>query len=168
MKKAWPNAEVYAIDVCSPLLRYANARADSLATSIHFSQQNAEDLDFEDQSFDLIVSTMFLHEVPQAEMNRIARETYRLLKPHGLMLHNEQPQYHGQPPEEQFLREWDTWYNNEPMRCGFRDMNLAAWVEKAGFDKTKLITKMAPGAMLTNAGIKLTNDGLWLMIASQK
>ncbi|WP_457825662.1 methyltransferase domain-containing protein, partial [Staphylococcus aureus] len=38
---AWPEAEVHAIDVGAPVLRYAHARAESLGKTVHFSQQNA-------------------------------------------------------------------------------------------------------------------------------
>ena len=39
--------------VGAPLLRYAHARAEMLGRKVHYSQQNAESLDFADGSFDL-------------------------------------------------------------------------------------------------------------------
>ena len=42
----YPHAEVHAIDVAAPLLRYAHARAESVGRAVHFSQQNAERTDF--------------------------------------------------------------------------------------------------------------------------
>ncbi|NQV81538.1 MAG: class I SAM-dependent methyltransferase, partial [Alphaproteobacteria bacterium] len=119
----FPKAEVHAIDACAPLLRFAKARADSLGVGVQFSQQNAEATDFPDNYFDVVTSAMFLHEVPQKSMQHVVKEIHRVLKPGGVMLHAEQPQYHGQPADEQFLREWDTRFNNEPFRCAFRDMD---------------------------------------------
>ncbi|MCL6753034.1 methyltransferase domain-containing protein [Nostoc sp. CCCryo 231-06] len=49
----FPDAEVHAIDVGAPMLRYAHARAESLGKRVHFSQQNAEQTNFPDESFDL-------------------------------------------------------------------------------------------------------------------
>ena len=39
---AYPEAEMHAIDVAAPMLRYAHARASSMGSAVHFSQQNAE------------------------------------------------------------------------------------------------------------------------------
>ena len=61
---SYPNAEVHAIDIGAPLLRYAHARAEALGKKVHFSQQNAEHTHFPDGSFDLIVSHIFPHEIP--------------------------------------------------------------------------------------------------------
>ena len=52
----YPAAEVHAIDVAAPMLRYAHARASAMGSAVHFSQQNAEHTQFEDESFDLVVS----------------------------------------------------------------------------------------------------------------
>ena len=56
---AYPEAEIFAIDVGAPVLRYAHARAEALGKRVHFSQQNAEQTNFEEGSFDLIVSHIF-------------------------------------------------------------------------------------------------------------
>lgn len=39
--EAWPDAELHAIDVAAPMLRYAHARAEAKGAKVHFSQQNA-------------------------------------------------------------------------------------------------------------------------------
>ena len=111
---AYPDADVCAIDVGAPVLRYAHARAEALGKRVHFSQQNAEHTDFADASFDLIVSHILLHETSSAAIRRVMRECHRLLKPGGLMLHQEVPQYEGMPPYEAFILDWDTYNNNEP------------------------------------------------------
>ena len=36
----FPKAEVHAIDVAAPMLRYAHTRASSMGNAVHFSQQN--------------------------------------------------------------------------------------------------------------------------------
>jgi SAM-dependent methyltransferase len=67
----FPGAELHAIDVAAPCLRYALARARSQGRAIYFHQMNAEALDFPDASFDLVFSSMFLHEVPRAGIARV-------------------------------------------------------------------------------------------------
>lgn len=48
-------------------------------------------------------------------MFKIGEEIFRMLKPNGLSLHIEQPQYSDKMPlSEQFIRDWDAFNNNEP------------------------------------------------------
>ena len=69
---------------------------------------NAEDTDFESESFDWIQTTMFLHESSMKVTFRIGKEIFRILKPNGYSLHIEQPQYSDKMPLfEQFIRDWD-------------------------------------------------------------
>ncbi|MHC5824630.1 MAG: class I SAM-dependent methyltransferase, partial [Nostoc sp.] len=90
----FPDAEVHAIDVGAPMLRYAHARGESLGKRVHFSQQNAEQTNFPDESFDLVVSHILLHEIPPPAVRKVMQESYRLLAPGGMMLHLEAPLYH--------------------------------------------------------------------------
>ena len=110
----YPEAEVYAIEIGAPMLRYAHARAEVLGKPVHFSQQNAEHTNFADGSFDLIVSHILLHETSSTAIRNIIRECYRLLRPGGMMFHVEVPQYHGMDPYDSFILDWDTYNNNEP------------------------------------------------------
>ena len=83
---AFPEAEIQAIDVAAPCLRYAHARAEALGAAIHFSQHNAEKTDFADSSFDLIVSHIFFHETSRTAVDNILAECHRLLKPGGFFV----------------------------------------------------------------------------------
>ncbi|HJM22772.1 MAG TPA: class I SAM-dependent methyltransferase, partial [Acidimicrobiales bacterium] len=93
--QAFPTAEVYAIDLGAPVLRYGHARAEALGESVHFSQQNCEETDFPDEKFDLIVSHIVLHELPPEALRRTFAECHRLLKSGGLMVHADFPGYEG-------------------------------------------------------------------------
>ncbi|MBK6597301.1 MAG: class I SAM-dependent methyltransferase [Proteobacteria bacterium] len=75
--QTFPNAEAHGIDVGAGLLRYAHARAAHLGVPVHFSQQSAEQTDFEDASFDLIFSCAMLHETSTKAVPRIFAECYR-------------------------------------------------------------------------------------------
>ncbi|GIU11750.1 class I SAM-dependent methyltransferase [Shewanella glacialipiscicola] len=136
LAQAFPDAEVIAIDVATPCLRYAHARAKSLGVdNIRFVQANAESLpQYADESFDLITSAMFWHEASHQMLPKALKTVQRLLKPEGLTIHLEQPQYHGKSVFEQFMRDWDTYYNNEPYWGPMHDLDLAEQLDKAGFD----------------------------------
>jgi SAM-dependent methyltransferase len=129
---------VIAIDTAAPVLRYGHARAQSLgARNIHFMQMNGEDLSaFPDNYFDWVQTTMFLHELSARSMPRLLAEACRVLKPGGLILHVEQPQYGPDMPlYEQFIRDWDAFNNNEPFWSAMHGVELEDVMEEAGFDR---------------------------------
>jgi ubiquinone/menaquinone biosynthesis C-methylase UbiE len=140
--EAFPDAEVVAADQAGPMLRYGLARAKSLGVNnVSFVQADVTDLSqFEDNSFDWIQTTMFLHETSHSAMQKIFRETHRLLRPGGIVLHVEQPQYaKDMPLFEQAMRDWDAFYNNEPFWTRMHEIDLDAWMQEAGFAKNTLI-----------------------------
>ena len=140
--QAFPDREIVAIDVGAPVLRYAHARAKSMGVSnITFRQANAESLDYEDGSFDLIITSMFLHETSAKALPKIVGETHRLLAEGGRVLHIEQPAYSDDMPIfEQFMRDWDTYNNNEPFWGAMHDLDMFDEMEDAGFDRDKMQT----------------------------
>lgn len=136
LAEAFPTAEIVAVDAGAPMLRYGLARAKTMGIdNITFLQGDVSDLSqFEDESFDWIQSTMFLHETSYKSMPKIFAETKRLLKPGGVVLHVEQPQYTADMSLfEQAMRDWDAFYNNEPFWTKMHEIDLDAWMEKAGF-----------------------------------
>lgn len=140
--QAWPDARMTVVDLGEPVLRYGLARAKSLGVdNIRFVQASGEDLSrFPDASFDWIQTTMFLHELSTVALANIFRETRRLLRPGGIVLHVEQPQYTPEMPLfEQAMRDWDAYYNNEPFWSRMHEMDLDQSMVDAGFDRDKLI-----------------------------
>ena len=135
--KIFPNAEIHGIDVASPCLRYAHARANALGVTAHFSQQNAEQTNFENETFDLITSCLLLHETSHSAIPKIINETYRLLKPGGWMMHLDVYPFHRQAiePLYDFLKDWEIFNNNENFSGALRNMNLQQIFEDAGFNK---------------------------------
>lgn len=141
---AFPDAEVVGIEAAAPLLRFAHARAQSMgATNITFVQANAEAVPEPDASFDFVLTTMFLHETSNTAIRRVLRESRRLLCAGGLSIHLEQPQYPGMPPFEQFMRDWDAYFNNEPFWSGMHDMDMDALLVEAGFAPDRLFVGKA-------------------------
>ncbi|MBB5687706.1 class I SAM-dependent methyltransferase [Sphingobium boeckii] len=139
---AYPEAHMTVADLGAPVLRYGLARAKSLGVdNISFVQASGEDLSiFPDASFDWIQTTMFLHELSNSALDNIMRETRRLLKPGGIVLHVEQPQFTPDMPLfEQVMRDWDAFYNNEPFWSRMHELDLDQHMVDAGFDREKLI-----------------------------
>jgi SAM-dependent methyltransferase len=131
--EVFPDAEAHGIDVGAPLLRYAHARAESLGVRVHYSQQNAESTNYPDNFFDIVCSSFFLHEHSIAVSRRIFKETLRILKPGGVMVHMELPPDSETDPYYSFYLNWDAYYNNEPHYAAFRALDLRREVTGAGF-----------------------------------
>jgi ubiquinone/menaquinone biosynthesis C-methylase UbiE len=134
LARAFPDAQVVAVDLAAPMLRYGHARAVGMGIdNIQFQQANAEGLPFEAQSFDFIYSTMFLHETSHAALRNILGEASRLLAEGGIQIHLEQPPYRGMTLFEQFMRDWDCHYNNEPFWSALHETHLPSLLRERGF-----------------------------------
>ncbi|MDZ8189749.1 MAG: methyltransferase domain-containing protein [Nostoc sp. ChiSLP02] len=165
---AYPDAEVYAIDIGAAMLRYGHARAESLGKRVHFSQQNAERTNFSDESFDLVVSHILLHEIPPPAIRKVMQECYRLLAPGGMMLHVEAPLYRHMDPYTQFVFDWETANNNEPFWSAVRDLDLVALATEAGFAPDKTFEKFVPNGAWKAQGDKSKSFGTWFVVAATK
>ena len=173
---AWPGAEVHAIDVAAPMLRYAHARAESKGKAVHFSQQNAEKTDFEDGSFDLVVSHILMHETSDKAVKNVMAECNRLLAPGGLMAHAETPPYEGMEPFDAFMLDWDSTNNNEPFWRRSHELDLPKLTRDAGFDADKMFSVMAPSAYQiadaersgTFQGGDFGGGGVWFIYGCEK
>jgi SAM-dependent methyltransferase len=133
---AFPGAELHAIDVAAPVLRYAHARAESLDLPVHFSQQDGTATEFADGHFDLVVSHITLHETSRVALPLLLGECRRLLRPGGLMLHLEIPR--GQTPIEQFMHDWESYNNNESFSRFMTDLDLCAVAAEGGWQAGEL------------------------------
>lgn len=149
--QVYPDAEVIAIDAGAPFLRYGAARANALGVkNVKFIQADAENMsEFEDGKFDWVQTTMFLHETGGKAIHKIFSEIGRVLARGGLNLHIEQPQY---TPDmsyyEQFMRDWDAYYNAEPFWGHMHDLQPGDLMLEAGVSKENFM----------QVGVKAIND----------
>lgn len=139
LARAYPDAEVIAVDLAAPMLRYGHARAAGMQVpNLTFMQANAEQLPFAAGHFDFIYSTMFLHETSHQALRGILREVSRLLAPGGVHVHLEQPPYQGMDEFEKFLRDWDCYHNNEPFWTTIHDTRLPELLPQLGFSGDRI------------------------------
>ncbi|MFK8014782.1 MAG: methyltransferase domain-containing protein [Gammaproteobacteria bacterium] len=143
-KQTYPDAEVHGVDVAASCVRYAHARAQAMGVTVHFHQAKAEMLNFDDNSADIVFSSMFLHELPKDAIDAYMREARRILKPGGVMLNMELPPNENLGPYDAFYLDWDCYYNNEPFYKGFRDQSYRALCLDAGFDADTFFEAVMP------------------------
>jgi ubiquinone/menaquinone biosynthesis C-methylase UbiE len=85
LKRAFPDAEVTGLDLAVPCLRKARDRANAMGLAITFRQGDCQDTGLPSGSFDLVTSTMLIHEIPRPALAATLRESARLLAPGGLV-----------------------------------------------------------------------------------
>ena len=163
---AFPEAEIWGIDVGAALLRYGSARAKALGQTVYFAQQNAEHTAFADQSFDLVVSHILLHEIPGVARKRVFAESYRLLKPGGLMVHLESKLFLSPPSlAARYFRDTEVWVNSEPYLGSSRVEDFPAYAEAAGFNPENFQMNYVPGYY----GVKKGNSNAgWVVFCGEK
>ena len=126
------------------LVRYAASRARSFGLPVRFMQMNATSLAFPDQSFDLVFSSMFLHELPLKDIRAFFREAYRVLKPGGLFLNMELPPNDRMQPYDRFYLDWDSYYNKEPWYKPFRDQDYRQLCSPPGLQPSAISRPSCP------------------------
>jgi 2-polyprenyl-3-methyl-5-hydroxy-6-metoxy-1,4-benzoquinol methylase len=145
---AYPDAEIFAIDLAAPMLRYAHGRAESLGKKVHFLQANVAETRFKANTFDLIVSTIMLHEMPQKVSRQVIAECHRLLAPGGVMVHNDMVGWPTDPFQE-FMAEWNALHNNEVFERGSGTLDFAAACVAAGFSEASVFLEPVSAAYMS-------------------
>jgi len=140
---AFPDAEIHALDLSAPSLRYGFARAESLGYGIHWRQGNAECTSYAAESFDLVVSHILLHETSVRALGNIFKEAHRLLKPGGVMLHVEVP-VRRKSAFDQAMVNWDAKYNAEPFWSVLAELDVSAAAAAAGFAPGDVFEAVVP------------------------
>lgn len=147
-KQAYPDAEVIAIDAAPGPLAYGSARAKMQGQEVAFQQMCADDLQFEDESFDVVWSSMFLHELSKKQRAKVFEEAYRVLKPGGLVIHMELPPNEQMGAFDGFYLDWDSYYNNEPYYKGYRDEVPRDLCTRAGFGEADFFDFVVPSVSI--------------------
>lgn len=170
---AYPEAEIHGVEPGAPVLRYAHARAEHLGKTVHYSQQNAEHTDFEDEHFDIVLSAVMLHETSGTALRNIFKECHRLLKPGGLMAHLEVPvRYKDLSLCDQVLRDWQTYYNDEPFWGQACSADLVGLALESGFSSADEGYQPQPKERgVRTSGFTKTpnqNPGWWYIMSALK
>jgi ubiquinone/menaquinone biosynthesis C-methylase UbiE len=123
----FPNAKIDAVDLSAPCLKVAALDA----RNVRFRQMNAAETDYPDRYFDLVTSTMFLHEMPPPMIEKTLAEAARVLQPGGKMVHLDF--YHIRDPFQRFIHYTHGRRNNEPFMEPLAEMDLQGTLERLGF-----------------------------------
>ena len=131
LARRFADAQIDAIDLSAPLLRYAHARAVDLGAAVHFRQADATAVEAPDGAYDIVHAMILFHELPAATAATVVDEAWRLLRPGGHFVVVDFPH---QPPDRQAtVLGYDRWcdavYNGEPFAYDFVFGNFASVLE---------------------------------------
>jgi SAM-dependent methyltransferase len=156
LKQRFPTAEVWAIDVGGPMVRFAHMRAADLGVEVHFAQRLAEDSKFPDNHFDIVTNNIMFHEVTQQGARDILKESLRVLRPGGV--YYPMDFYTGTPPPKtaygKFRQWWDMRWNGEPWRLDYAALDFNGAMREAGFEVNENGPPSRPGAKRNVLGTK--------------
>lgn len=136
LKRRYPDAEIHALDVAFPMVRYGRKRANDAGVAVNFKQALASETGYPDNHFDSILSFILFHETPEDTFKPIVEEMFRVLRPGGTVSIYEFPNSYGQqlPPAERFLVDYDSKNNCEPFSIDFVYSDFKGLLEKTGFE----------------------------------
>lgn len=78
-----PGVMVTGLDADASILAKARKRAASAGDQIRFDEGRSTALPYEDASFDVVLSTLFFHHLPDEQKHQTASELVRVLRPGG-------------------------------------------------------------------------------------
>jgi SAM-dependent methyltransferase len=144
-KQAFPDAEVWGVDLSAPFLRFAHVWAEDKGLAINYRQANASDTGLAEGQFDLIVSHILFHETWHDILPGIMKEAHRLLAPGGVFLNADTPY---QPERlsipKQVTNDWQVVNNGEPFWTGYADTDMCQALIDAGFDSQQVFADYDP------------------------
>jgi len=124
-----------------PMLKRLEQRVRDQGSGAKVLRAPAEDLPFDDGTFDVAVSTLVLCGVD--DQPRALRELRRVLRPGGRLLFLEHVRY--DDPKDARLQDRLNWLNRLVVCCDCNRATLAS-IKQAGFTVTQLERSRIPGA----------------------
>lgn len=127
-----PDSRIEAVDLAAPCVKLAASMAQQAqATNVRFRQMNACDTDYDNESFDLVTSTMVLHELPPKTIGEFFDEAFRVLSPGGRMVNLD---FYSLPDAfRRFIHHGHARRNNEPYMGPLAEMDLSKLLTSKGF-----------------------------------
>jgi SAM-dependent methyltransferase len=132
------DAEVVGVDIAAPCLKLAaHDAARAQARNVSFRQAKAEATGLPAGRYDLVTSTMLLHEMTPRAVERSLDEAHRLLAPGGRLVHLDF--WHLKDPFDRFVHYSHGWRNNEPYMEPVAEMDLPGALKKRGFKNVRIL-----------------------------
>ena len=115
-------------------MRYANKRSVEAGFDIAYEQMAAENLSYDENSFDVVTACLLFHELPVEIARQVVSEAFRVLRPGGVFHVFYFPGDKKKNAYNMFFVEMDAVDNGEPYLPGFVRSNLEDVMIAQGFE----------------------------------
>lgn len=119
----FPKAEVHALDLSAEILDECRQRFAGY-TNVHYHQQDFSQLQFEPESFNLVISSIAIHHVPDTEKASLYRQVYTLLKPGGIFTFADQTRGATDEIYQKHIARW----KQEALQLGSTETDWQLWM----------------------------------------
>lgn len=135
---AHPHERYTAFDLSPYYLKHAE-RVLAGVGDVSFVAGNAEHLPFGDGEFDIVTSTYLFHELPERARRNVLAESWRVLRPGGLLVIEDAAQLAESSELRVFLENFAVGMN-EPFFANYIQTPLEGMLEAAGFVEPRTTT----------------------------
>ena len=137
LRVAFPKEKITGIDLSDSYLKEASRYISDLEGDlIELIKANAEELPFEDNSFQCISCVYLFHELPRAIRAKVLNEFFRVLEPGGTLVLADSIQINDSPD---FISIMENFYKSfhEPFYCDYIKEDIDSKIEEVGFKNVK-------------------------------
>lgn len=136
LAQKFPRAKINAIDLSAPCLELAAAEAASAnVQNLSYEQADLRHTGYADGAFDLVTSTMVLHELDTPALRESLQEAHRVLAPGGTLVHLD---FRVKDPFLEFIYYGHARRNNEPYMPEINELDLEGELRSAGFRDVRI------------------------------
>jgi len=133
-----PELDVTGVELSAPCLKLAARTAEGdQARNVRFRQADAARTGLDAASYDVVTSTMMLHEMPPTHIENVLSEAHRLLAPGGISIHLDF--LTDEDPFRRYIHYGHSRRNNEPFMPPLNEMDLAGAHRRAGFASMEVV-----------------------------
>jgi tRNA (cmo5U34)-methyltransferase len=119
----FPEADIHALDLSAEILNQCRERF-AANPNIHYHQQDFSKLDFADESFDLIISSIAIHHIVDDEKAKLYSKLHRLLKPGGVFVFADQTRGITDEIYQKHITRW----KEEALKLGSTEADWQLWM----------------------------------------
>lgn len=120
----FPDAEITVVDISEKILEECKARFRS-STSIKYDQSDFKEIDFIPESFDLVLSSIAIHHIEDADKQILFKKIYSYLKPKGIFTYLDQCMGETSEIYQKNMEKWKI----EAFKLGSTDDNWKTWMD---------------------------------------
>ena len=137
LRAAFPKEKITGIDLSDSYLKEASRYISDLdGDLIQLIKGNAEELPFENDSFQCISCVYLFHELPRTIRAKVLNEFFRVLEPGGILVLADSIQISDSPD---FTSVMESFYKSfhEPFYCDYIKEDIDSKIEDVGFKDVK-------------------------------